>query len=540
MISRHHARSPLTSWLLLTLAGVAVLPAACRIETSSDKDEETTGEAGKPSGAEGGASEGGGGAGAGQAADGGAREEGGAGGAAGDAVSGGAGGEPIITVEVPDAIVDGNVHVSCTVSCGDDASCTESSVFISACADDELGTCYDITPIDDPSGKGNTYLVTIDDKGKSDVQERTECTATTEALPVDLLFAIDTTSSMGSAINGVLSSIDAFVSDLAKQGVKMRIGGIAFGDTAPLVGCTGNDAPFVPFTSKFGPATKTDTSSFNYWLSNVSASHCGDSGGDGPEGGVDALEFALGHDTSPDDAFSPDVFDWSPDAVHEIIVITDTSQHQVGDGTTSAHYSLEQLTEDLRGFGVVHVVGPNSGCYNTPAAGCACNVTANSCDEGCACDMRCLTPDCSADKTVNVCDDVEQTCDRDCAGFPDGVGCDLTVNRCDPAEAGSTEACASDVDCAGGAAVCQTVVRRCEPTSVAPRADIGQLTISTRGAFTALPATGTVDLTKLPLGGVIASTEKCGVKLPENTAAVRCIYQDDAGHAGEVVVDVKR
>lgn len=75
---------------------------------------------------------------------------------------------------------------------------------------------------------------------------------------------------------------------------------------------------------------------------------------------------------------------------------------------------------------------------------------------------------------------------------------------------------------------------------MAPFADLGELTLSTRGAFTPLPPEGTVDLTQLPLSGVIASTEKCDLTLPEDTTAVRCVYQDSDGHSGEVVVDVKK
>src|SRR6185369_15388100 len=401
-----------------------------------------------------------------------------------------------------------------------------------------------ITPIEDPSGKGNTYIISIDPSGTGDVIEKSTCSATTDSKeqpPVDLLFAIDTTSSMGSAIKGVVASIDSFVSGLAKKGVKkMRIGGIAFGNVAPLTNCAGSDAPFVPFTDKFGADTQTDSASFNYWLSNLSASHCGDGGGDNPEGGIDAVEFALGHDTSLTDKFDATVFDWQPNAVHQIVVITDTAQHQTSDGDSVAHYELTQLAKDVRGFATVHVVGPNIGCYNTPAAGCACDLDAEECDAGCACDLQCATPGCAADVKIGTCDDAKQTCDRDCAGC-NGASCDKRAGRCDPVSTDKpTEPCAADIDCANGVAVDTSIVRRCERVDIAPYADLGALTLATGGAFTLLPANGSVDLTALPLSGVIASTEKCTAPLPPDAKAVRCVYEDDQGHQGEVVVELKK
>lgn len=530
-------RSALSALCLSAICGVAITPTACTI-IKDDKNEDS---AGSP-------------ANAGSAGTAGRGEEGGesAGGAAGsDAVAGaageegGAGGEggaSVVMIEPPAPIVDGDVRVSCTVSCEADSGCAEGSVFVSACAKDNPGTCYEITPIDDPSGTGNTYIISIDPSGKGDVIEQSTCSATTDSKeqpPVDLLFAIDTTSSMGSAIKGVVASIDSFVSGLAKKGVKMRIGGIAFGNVAPLTNCTGTDAPFVPFTDKFGADTQTDSSSFNYWLSNLSASHCGDGGGDNPEGGVDALEFALGHETSSTDKFDPTVFKWEPNAVHEIVVITDTAQHQASDGTTVAHYELAQLAKDVRGFASVHVVGPNLGCYNTPAAACACDLNAEACDTGCTCDLKCATAGCAADVKIGTCDDAKQTCDRDCAGFPSGVSCDTRAGRCDPVSTDKpTEPCAADVDCASGVAVDTAVSRRCAHTDVAPYADVGQLTLATGGAFTLLPANGSVDLTTLPLSGVIASTEKCTASLPPDAKAVRCVYEDKQGHKGEVVVEL--
>ena len=531
-------RSALSALCLSAICGVAFAPAACTI-IKDEKDDDSAqaphaGSAGSAGHGEIGGESAGGAAGS-DATAGAAAEEGGA---------GGDGGAAVVNVDPPASILDGDVRVSCTVACEVSSGCAGGAVFVSACAKDNPGTCYEITPIDDPSGKGNTYIISIDPSGHGDVIENSTCSATTDSKeqpPVDLLFAIDTTSSMGNAIEGVVASIDSFVSGLAKKGVKkMRIGGIAFGDVAPLTDCAGAAAPFVPFTDKFGADTRTNSASFNYWLSNLSDSHCDDGGGDDPEGGIDALEFALGHETSVTDQFTPTVFEWDPNAVHQIVVITDTAQHQKGDDSVSAHYTLAQLTKDVRGFATVHVVGPNLGCYNTPAAGCACDVNAEKCDTGCACDLKCATPGCAADEKIGSCDNAKQTCDRDCAGF-NGAACDKRSGICDPVSADKpAEPCAADVDCASGVAVDTAVWRRCQSEDVGPYADVGALTLATGGAFTLLPDDGDVDLTALPLTGVIASTEKCSAPLPADATAVRCVYQDKQGHQGEVVVDLAK
>jgi hypothetical protein len=491
-------------------------------------------------------SAGAGGAEGGTSADAGGTSAGGTSAGAGGA-EGGAGGTPIVQIDVPEEITDGDVRVSCTVTCKEDTECLQGSVFVSACAADTPGLCYEVTPIDDPSGDGNTYIVSIDDDGESDVIESATCTSaedSTEGLPADLLFVIDTSSSMAAAISGVIGSIDSFVDELASQGVNMRIGGIAFADTSPLLNCVAPDAGFAPFTDKFGLGTEEDPESFTYWLNNVSTTHCGDYGGsDIPENALDALGFALGHDANSNDTISADAFEWAPNSLKVIVLITDAPQHDQGQGSTKAHFSFADIKSELQGFAVVHVVGPNYGCYNTPAASCACNVTRSVCDTGCECDLRCLKSDCPEDTTIGVCNvsPLEgATCDPDCRGYPSGSSCDITVNRCDFATDSTTEACADDFDCTGSMPPGTTVnTRRCEPTPQTPYVDIGELTTVTNGAFSTLPSTGVVDLTKLPLTGVLVQTEQCDVPLPEDATAVRCVYSDADGHKGEVVVDLK-
>jgi hypothetical protein len=549
--------APLAKALAMcAVVSAAVLPGCTVTDGDDDDDGGEGGESGSPDGNGGSAGSYAGNAGkggwAGKAGSGGyAGEAAGEGGTAGDSepAEGGAGGDPVPAeggsggeapeIEPPDAIEYGDVQVSCTVNCEED-SCAGGSVFVSACSKEQPGLCYEITPIDDPSGDGNTYVIAIDGDGRQDVLEGTQCTATSddeETPPVDLLFAIDTTTSMDGAIAGVVASIDAFVDDLAKSGVNIRIGGIAFGDRAPLSTCVSPDAPLAPLTDKFGEDAEDDEESFDVWLSNLSSGHCGDGGGDLPENALDAIEFAIGNDPDSSDAFSANKFDWGWNSVRMIVVITDNSQHQESDGSGFAHFDLDEVKSDLEGFAVVHAIGPNTGCYNTPAAGCACNETPGVCDDDCPCDLKCSTPSCGADDTVGTCDDSDATCDRDCAGFPSDVACDENAGFCDPDPDDADEPCAEDIDCAG-AQVGDTSNRRCDPTDVSPFADIGELALATGGSFTNFPTTGEVDLTRLPLTGVIVHTERCDAKLPENAESVRCVYSDADGHKGEVTVEL--
>jgi hypothetical protein len=455
----------------------------------------------------------------------------------GVASCGGASGRPLT---VPDPVVDGDVKVACTVACDEKVGCAQATVFVSACAQDQPGLCYDVQPADAPGG-GNTYVVSLGDDGESEAIAGTKCAKAAQGangnLPVDLLFVIDTTSSMSAEIAGVVSSVDTFVDGLAARGVAARIGGIAFGDKAPLPNCGTTKTPFAPFTTVFGAGTETDPASFNHWVTGLGASYCGDGGGDGPENALDAVEFALGNDPNPADAFPATAFAWSPSSLHVIVLITDVAQHQRSEGTV-AHFDLAEVKASVAGFAVVHVVAPNFGCYNTPAAGCACDVSA-ACDAGCSCDLQCATPGCPADVRVGVCDDPTATCDRDCAGFPAGSDCDLTANRCDPALDAPTLPCATDVDCAGGVAVGTTSQRRCTKRSQAPYADPGELALATGGAFTPLPSNGKIDLTRLPLTGVLAQTSKCVANVPANATAVRCVYLDAQGHKGEATVAIR-
>lgn len=454
----------------------------------------------------------------------------------------------LLQVMVPGAVDGGNVEVACNVSCDDGedgGACSggDARVYVSACDQAAAGVCFEIEPVTSPDSEGNTYIVAVDDSGRGDVLESTRCVSSdesSEGLPIDLLFVIDTTSSMANAISGVLSSVDSFVNTLAAKHVVARIGGIAFGDRAPLASCTMPDAPLAPFTDDFGPGTQTNPESFNYWLANLSATHCGDGGGDAPENALDAIEFALGNDPLTTDAFPASAFQWDPQALHVMVVITDVSQHMLNDGSFISTTPYSKVKSDLTGFGIAHVVGPNLACWGTSAANCACNTTPLVCDPGCACDLACTDPSCADDVRAQVCDATGSTCDLDCPGYH-GSSCDIRAGVCDPVSSSKQAVpCDTDIDCINGATVGSISVRRCEPTSSTPYADMSELAAVTHGTFTPLPMNGYVDLTTLPLSGVITSTEICETDLPKDVAAVRCVYRDGDGNEGEVVVPLNR
>jgi hypothetical protein len=445
-------------------------------------------------------------------------------------------------LEPPPRIIDGNTRVSCTVDCGGDDTCEEATVYVSACDATRSDVCYALDPVTG-GDDGNTWFVGLSREGEQSVITDVECANANErreGLPVELVFVLDTTSSMGSAIDGVLASVDRFVNTLAESGLDLRIGGIAFGDEAPLATCRGDDAPYVGLTSRFGEGTAEDPESFNHWLGNLSASHCGDGGGDGPENALDAIEFTLGRDPVPDDAFPAEVFAWSPNALRVLVVITDAPQHQGDQDGPVAHVDLEQVRARVAGDVVVHVVGPPLGCEGTRYEGaCACDERRGTCDEGCACDPRCPIAQCAADVTAGLCDEGGALCDIDCPGSPSGAMCDTRVGVCDPDEMDPSRPCAGDVDCASGVPVgARARARRCEPRRLgAGSANVAELTTATGGSFTVLPDDGRVDLTELPLTGVLRATERCEPRIPENAEQLRCVFIE-GDRRGEVVVDL--
>jgi len=148
----------------------------------------------------------------------------------------------------------------------------------------------------------------------------------TRARKIDIAFVIDTTGSMGDEIAGVRDSVRNFASILRDLGHDIRLGAITFGDEI---------REWIDFTS--------DVEQFRQFVSGLYAR----GGGDTPEIGLDAVLAAT-------------ALSWREDAEKFIIVITDATAHQRGDGTDFSDVTAEEVINNLRGKYIVHVVSPRT------------------------------------------------------------------------------------------------------------------------------------------------------------------------------------
>jgi hypothetical protein len=143
---------------------------------------------------------------------------------------------------------------------------------------------------------------------------------------VDIVFVLDTTGSMLWAIDGVRDGIEAFVGTLEDLNIDAQVGGIEFGDeirTSVPVG---------------------DIPDFREWLDHMTAI----GGGDTPENPLDAIERANG-------------FQFRDDALHYMIVITDTGMHESTDNTQCSETTLRATQSAVDPNTFVAVVHTNLG-----------------------------------------------------------------------------------------------------------------------------------------------------------------------------------
>jgi Mg-chelatase subunit ChlD len=142
---------------------------------------------------------------------------------------------------------------------------------------------------------------------------------------VDIVFVLDTTGSMAWAIDGVKSGIEAFLGTLEGFNVDTQVGGIEFGDelrTSIPIG---------------------DLPAFDEWLDHMTAT----GGGDTPESPLDAIEVA-------------NDFQFRDNALHYMIVITDTGMHESSDGTGCSETTLRATQSALDPSTFVAVVHTNA------------------------------------------------------------------------------------------------------------------------------------------------------------------------------------
>ncbi|OGC12224.1 hypothetical protein A3K48_07170 [candidate division WOR-1 bacterium RIFOXYA12_FULL_52_29] len=174
--------------------------------------------------------------------------------------------------------------------------------------------------------------------------------------PIDMVFILDNTGSMGGSITGAINSIVAFSASLEADKVDAKFALVTFGDSAlhptPAGYITSEsftDASYVRPILNF-----TDAATLKTTLETVHA----DAGGDGPENPLDAIMHAYNN------------FTWRSGAQKVIVVITDINGHQNVAGDTSSDNkcltSIEAVALNLAGKAVVYAVSPNYSTDQSP------------------------------------------------------------------------------------------------------------------------------------------------------------------------------
>lgn len=150
-----------------------------------------------------------------------------------------------------------------------------------------------------------------------------------KARPVDVLFALDRTGSMGNELSGLKESIQSFAAEFAARSLEARIGLLTFGDRS-----CGEEPEVLRI---HGETFTQDMEAFRNGVAALSI----DGGGDEPESSMDALSLA---------SQSP----FAPDAIKVVILITDAPPKEPP--------SLEVAQSDLMGHGIdyLHLVIRNA------------------------------------------------------------------------------------------------------------------------------------------------------------------------------------
>lgn len=200
------------------------------------------------------------------------------------------------------------------------------------------------------------------------------------SVPIDILFVLDTTSSMGIGLTSVVNSIEEFVDLLDDSGLNVHVGAITFGDAFDTLLEVDENDPNLQFgvnrsygVSLMGatppPHDDEERASFqltddyetfmNYltYEGRGTAPYYGRKGWDMAENALGALEYAVGAD-----------FGWRAGAQKHFIVITDACSHT--SVTAPARIvapwrptNFTQVLGKLRGHAQVHVVEPDyPGC----------------------------------------------------------------------------------------------------------------------------------------------------------------------------------
>ncbi|MCX5751797.1 MAG: VWA domain-containing protein [Candidatus Saganbacteria bacterium] len=145
--------------------------------------------------------------------------------------------------------------------------------------------------------------------------------------PMDMVFIMDRTGSMGGIITAVKNSIAAFAVSLEAGGADVKFGVVGFGDD---------------LSEQVTLALPATAETVATWLNSVAAS----GGGDGPENPLDSILYAYHN------------FTWRLGAQKVFVVITDNVCHQVGDGTVFTSTYLASVESEIGGYATVYAVSP--------------------------------------------------------------------------------------------------------------------------------------------------------------------------------------
>ena len=136
-----------------------------------------------------------------------------------------------------------------------------------------------------------------------------------EKIPIDFVFVLDVTATMGQYVSAIKNNIETFTKKLSEKGIDYRLGLILFSDAI----------------EKIYPPTANVTD-FNKWLSSIYAS----GGGDDKENALEALSEAT-------------KFKFRPTANKIAIMITDAPYHQAGErGQGRTSFSTESMGSLLK------------------------------------------------------------------------------------------------------------------------------------------------------------------------------------------------
>ena len=149
------------------------------------------------------------------------------------------------------------------------------------------------------------------------------------ATPIDIVFILDNTGSMGGTIDGVKDSIDNFAQTLEANSVDAKFGLVTYGDSA-LHPTPAGSITSEGFYDASYPRPILNFSSAEALSNILSTEVFADGGGDGPENPLDAVKWALTVNATTG-AFTN--LTWRPGAQKIFIILTDINGHQTSEAT---------------------------------------------------------------------------------------------------------------------------------------------------------------------------------------------------------------